>query len=153
MEEECDRISRAQSLAVRAGTVLQKVIKQLAPYAQYQAQLKDPSRHRILRADIIINDLAIELKLGYMFDTKKAAKEVEDIQQFARLLSVREQREILPAICLFQAESQDDMKAFKADTEGVMMLNGTDLCSLLGIEYRDVLNLVRDSARNMINAQ
>lgn len=133
--------------------MLQRAIEQLAPHAQYQAQLKDPSRHRILRADIIVNDLAIELKLGYMFDTKKAAKEVEDIQQFARLLSVREEREIMPSICLFQAESQADMRAFKADTAGVTMMNGVDLCAILGIGYLDVLDLVRASARSAIGAK
>ena len=142
-EEEGEHISRAQSMAVRAGTMLQKAIQSLAPAAEYQARLSDPSRHRVLRADLVSDGLAIELKLGFEFDTKKAAREVEDIQNFARLLSVREQREIKPAICLFQASDSADMKGFKTDTSGVQMMTGRDLCRLLGITYEAVLDLVR----------
>ena len=94
-------------------------------------------------ADLVSDGLAIELKLGFEFDTKKAAREVEDIQNFARLLSVREQREIKPAICLFQASDSADMKGFKTDTSGVQMMTGRDLCRLLGITYEAVLDLVR----------
>lgn len=109
-EEEGERISKAQALAVKAGTALQNIIRQMSlEKAVYQAKLHDPTKDKILKADIVTQYKAIELKLGFEFDTKKAAKEVEDIQNFSHLMSIREERKIEPVICLFQAE---DIKIF-----------------------------------------
>ena len=146
-EQEGERLSRIQGQVVRAGTMLQNAIRQMTTDTiQFQGKLKDPTMHRTLKADLITQNLAIELKLGFEFDTKKAAREVEDIKHFARLLSVREQREIRPAICLFQANSVEDMKGFKTDTTGVEMITGRDLCARLDIVYEEVLDLVRTNA-------
>ena len=149
---EGDRISRAHGLAVRAGTILQKIIQEMAPQAQYQSKLKDPAMDRVLRADIVYSGKAIELKLGYEFDTKKAAKEIEDIRQFARLISVREGVLIRPTICLFQAENQDELLGFKADTSAIDLITGHQLCELLSIDYATVLRSVHDEAMRKLDA-
>lgn len=152
--QEGERISRAHGLVVSAGTALQQIIARKAPHAaNYQARLEDPSTNKTYRCDILTPNLATELKLGYEFDTKKAKKEVEDIKEFARLSSVRQGRLISPAICLFQAESKEDIAGFKTDTSGIVMLTGRELCQKFGLDYNDVLLSLQAWAKEKLSAK
>lgn len=145
-EKTGEILSRVQGTVVSAGTHLQNIIKKLCgprDNLSFQVELEYPNEHRNLKVDILITDdspMAIELKLGYEFDTKKASKEVEDVTEYAGLASVRYGKEVTPAIAFFNAKNHNQIDiGFKAgDTHDVALLTGPELCNRLNLNYHEV---------------
>ena len=141
-------LSRVQGTVVSSGSGLQSLIRGAAASVgaavEFQARVKDPTTGKTHRADILIldaNPVAIELKLGYQFDTKKSTQEVLSICEFSHFRSLHDGKRVGAAICLFLASSHEQMGAgFKASLpDGVVLMTGPELCARLGISYETVL--------------
>lgn len=114
----------------------------------FQMRAKVPSLAYEAHADVVIfNHLrseafAVELKEGDSFDTKKAAGERESLIAFSRWLAVAIDYRVHYAICCFhQRDAASVVRGLKGKFGASEVLTGPHFCSLLGLDYEEVLAL------------
>lgn len=90
----------------------------------------------------------IELKDGDAFDTKKSAKEKENLEKFSMLFGVKIPFVTEYYICSFNQNDKEKIKlGFKGvfDLENIM--TGKELCEILSINYDEILNIRKKDAK------
>lgn len=96
------------------------------------------------------NCLILELKDGHLLDTKKSAKERENLLKAEQILAPQIPYTVSFAICCFNQESLAEIsRGLKGAFKTANILTGKALCDLLGLSYTEILELRRqDSAQN-----
>lgn len=90
----------------------------------------------------------IELKDGDAFDTKKSAKEKENLEKFSMLFGVKIPFVTKYYICSFNPNDKEKIKlGFKGvfDLENIM--TGKELCEILSINYDEIINIRKKDAK------
>ncbi|MBZ7977802.1 restriction endonuclease [Campylobacter sp. RM12654] len=90
----------------------------------------------------------IELKDGDVFDTKKSAKEKENLEKFAMIFGVKIPFVTEYYICSFNQNDKEKIKlGFKGvfDLENIM--TGKELCDILNINYDEIINIRKKDAK------
>lgn len=91
-------------------------------------------RHRICKV--------IELKDGDAFDTKKAAAEQQNLDAFCKEFGSKVPFSTEYYVCCFnQLDKEEIYKGFKAKFAMEHIMTGQELCKLLKINYREILNM------------
>jgi hypothetical protein len=82
----------------------------------------------------------VELKLGYMFDTKKTKGERELIRKFEDRIAKRIQYTTQFYICAFFEKDKEKIRdGLKHDFELDEIMTGEDFCRLLEIDYQEII--------------
>lgn len=162
-------LSRIQATIISSGTELESLVIRLSnnvvdidsflasspiAYGTYllsKSAIKN-SKYRInLEPDLLVLKVdkkeqhcyIIELKDGDSFDTKKAAGEKTLMQAFENHISKQIRFTTSIHFCCFNQEDKSKIvSGFKNKISLEMAMTGTELCSILGINYNDIL-LVR----------
>ena len=93
----------------------------------------------------------IELKDGDAFDTKKSAKEKENLEKFATIFGAKIPFTTDYFICSFNQDSKEAIRiGFKNVFDYENILTGRELCKILNIDYDNIINTrKRDSVENL----
>ena len=98
------------------------------------------------------NCYVIELKDGHLFDTKKASAERATIHNFVGRNAPRINCTVLSRICCFNQE--DPLVIYHGLKQKIAIdeiLTGTQFCTLLEIDYNEIVSLRKDDgAKNIV---
>lgn len=160
-------LSRVQATVISSGTELEKIIVEMSNRIDdvdtFMNEQKMPNgiyliskqaiKHSKIKSDkepdilvLKIDEVKqhcyiIELKDGDTFDTKKAAGEVSLLQTFESHLSKQIRFTTSIHICSFNQSDKDKIvTGFKKKITKEQAMTGQELCTLLGIDYRLILN-------------
>lgn len=159
-------LSRIQATVISSGTELEKLIVSRAStiddvdnfllnlpvngvFLASKAAIKKSKLKSDKEPDILIFKVdpltrhcyIIELKDGDNFDTKKAAGEVALLKAFQNHLSSKIPFTTSLHICMFnQLDKEKIVAGFKRTITLGMAMTGQELCTLLGIEYDEIIS-------------
>ena len=93
----------------------------------------------------------IELKDGYMFDTKKVKAEQENLKKFATIFGSRIPFVTDWYICCFNENNKATIKSgLKNEFEEEHIMTGQEFCHVLGIDYQEIIEKRnKDSRENL----
>ncbi|WP_128008894.1 type II restriction endonuclease [Mycoplasma sp. ATU-Cv-508] len=94
----------------------------------------------------------IELKMGWVFDTKKVNGEWEQLKEFSNLISnsVSYKTEIF--MCSFNSNSIDQIyQGFKGIIKKENLMTGKEFCSLMKINYEEIKAVFDNDAEKNLN--
>lgn len=84
----------------------------------------------------------IEVKDGDQFDTKKASGERKHLHDYGSFIAQRIQFIVKPIVCSFNAVNREQIvSGFKNKITIDEARTGKELCTLLGIDYDEILNV------------
>ena len=164
--------SKVQSTVIRSGVELEKILRQVVPEDMHTTlqELADesistsekpalqvvfnPSRpdpdnpSKSIQADLLIVDnhsrrfLLVEVKEGYVFDTKKADGELSSLKSITSWLAQEFAYKTHYYLCSFY---QDDLHQIVSGTKGRFttdhVISGRGLCEKLGISFETILHI------------
>jgi len=93
----------------------------------------------------------IELKEGFMFDTKKVKAEQQNLEKFATIFGSRIPFVTDWYICCFNQNNKAIIKlGLKNEFEEEHILTGQEFCNILGLDYNEIIeNRNKDSKENL----
>ena len=170
-------LSRVQATVISSGTELEKLVTDLSEkildvdsflssqqlaagtYLISKKAIKGSSLKTDKEPDIIVFKIdsqrqhcyIIELKDGDTFDTKKAAGERQLLEIFENHLSKRIRFTTSVHICSFNQLDKDKIvSGFKRKITREMAMTGQELCELLGLDYKAIINSrIHQQIRNL----
>lgn len=170
-------LSRVHATVISSGTELEKIVigkaenihdvdgflaNQRLPHGTYlisKQAIKASSLKTDKEPDILIFEITeekqhcyiIELKDGDTFDTKKAAGEVQNLEDFESHLSRRIRFTTSIHVCSFNQPDKDKIvTGFKRKITKQQAMTGLELCKLLGLNYQEIiLSRVHEQVANI----
>ena len=160
-------LSRVHATVISSGTELEKIIigkavninevdkflshqvLQQGTYLISKSAIKASHLKSDREPDILIFKIAeniqhcyiIELKDGDTFDTKKAVGEVQNLIDFENHISSKIRFTTSIHVCSFNQPNKDKIIAgFKRKITKEQAMTGQELCTLLGLNYREIIN-------------
>lgn len=153
-------ISTVHRTTINDGYALETVIKDLIPKkvnADIRVKIKDHATGKDVIADLVCLDgkpIAVEIKNGKEFDTKKSDAEWERVKTFAALYSQQVNTKVEPKVCLFPCNTRAEVvKGFKGVIKPGNAMTGKTLCKRLGVSHAKVIKIMQKGATAKANDQ
>lgn len=94
----------------------------------------------------------IELKDGDAFDTKKSAKEKDNLEKFATIFGAKIPFTTDYFICSFNQDNKEAIKiGFKNVFDEENIITGRELCEILNIDYDNIIEVRKQDAEENLN--
>lgn len=145
-------IEKAEQGKVNNGTYLclKKIFKQSKKYTKGVESIEPDMLLFLVQENRICK--VIELKDGDAFDTKKSAKEKENLEKFATIFGAKIPFTTNYFICSFNQDSKEAIKiGFKNVFDYENILTGRELCEILNIDYDEIIEIRKKDAEENLN--
>lgn len=96
--------------------------------------------------------LIIEVKAGFVFDTKKSTSENVNLKKYQNIISKKVSYKTSIFICCFGSEDKNEIKnGLKNKFELENIMTGKELCQILNIRYEKILEKKKNAANHNID--
>ena len=182
IKDLADLISKIQSTAIANGQELEKIVSnKLQPkipnlykflenkspkdgiffVTKAQLQQLDSFKKYIFKPDFIVfknegrrkHCYIIELKDGYVFDTKKSYAEAKNLRKFKKNKIFKDYVVSIHIACFNQSSREEIIKGFKHKIKREEAMTGEEFCKLCNLNYHDIIQARKEQESQKDNTE